>query len=246
MMLRKLAALVRHWVVRRWAGALLKRDLTQPIQTIQPRRTVSLTCLSRSSTSPETARLLADPAGEHFARRLARGEVCVLATAGDHIIGYGWLGFDKWRLDDVGIAVGITDVECVLYDLYAIAEARGSLVGSAIVAGLMHEAKRRGYQGVYCRVSQHNEASKALFSRLGFIRGVSLSCVRLLGRFGVYVVHVDDPHGLGRHIIDATEWLGPSLQVCKTGGGGGIRVRTVGISRRVVPQVPVDLGGPKE
>lgn len=246
MILRRLAALVRRWVVRRWAGTLFRRDLTQQIQTIQPRRAVSLTCLSRSSTRDEAARLLADPGGEHFARRLAGGEVCMLATAGDHIIGYGWLGFDKWRLDDVGIAVGITDVECVLYDLYAIAEVRGALVGSAIVAGLMHEAKQRGYQGVYCRVSRHNEVSKTLFSRLGFVGGVSLSCVRFLGRFGVYVVHLDDPHGFGRHILDAIEWLGPSIQVKKTGAAGRVHIRTSGTTHRLVAQPPLDLRDPKE
>ncbi len=246
MILHAPAALIRRWVVRRWAGTLFRRDLSQQIQTIVPRSAVSLTRLSHVPTGAEARRLLTVQGGQRFAERLADGEVCILANAGERIVGFGWLGFGKWRLDDVGIAVRIGDAECVLYDLYTVAEARGSLVGSAVVVALLEEAKRRGFQGVYCRVSRHNKASKTLFSRLGFVAGLDLSCVRFVGRFGVYVVHVDNRDGFGRHVLEATEWLGPSIQVRKTGAAGRVYICTSGTTHRLVAQPPLDISDPKE
>jgi L-amino acid N-acyltransferase YncA len=246
MMLHAPAALIRRWVVRRWAGTLLRRDLSQQIQTITPRSPVSLTRLSHFPTGAEARRLLTVQGGQRFAQRLADGEVCILANAGDRIVGFGWLGFGKWRLDDVGIAVRIGDAECVLYDLYTLAEARGSLVGSAVVVALLEEAKRRGYQGVYCRVSRHNKASRRLFSRVGFVAGLDLSCVRFLGRFGVYIVRMDNPDGFGKQALQAIEWLGPSILVGKTGAAGRVHIRTSGRTHRLVAQPPLDFSDPKE
>lgn len=249
-MLRATAALIRRWVVRRWAGTLFRRDLSQPIPRVTPSAPVSFACLSRVPTAEEAGQWLAVPGGHRFAQRLADGEVCVLATSGDRsggrIVGFGWLGFGPWRLDDVGIAVRIGDAECVLYDLYAIPDVRGAHIGSAIVAALLEEAKRRAYQAVFCRVSAHNKASRRLFSRLGFERRVDLSCLRVLGRFGVYVVRVDETDHVAKRVLESTEWLGPSIRVGRTGEHGAIQVRTSGPTHHLVARVPMDLSDPKE
>jgi ribosomal protein S18 acetylase RimI-like enzyme len=233
-MARALFSGIRRRVVQRWSGALLRRDLSEPIPIIEPRMAVSVMCVNRVPTREEADRLLSVPGGQQFVQRLAGGHACILANVGDRTVGYGWLAFGKWRLDDLGIVVPIGEAECVLYDLYTEADARGSLIGSTVAVALMQEAKRRGYRGVYCRVSKHNRASKTLFSHLGFLKGADLSCLRLLGKFGGYVLRLDNPGGFGEHLFGAAEWLGPSIQVWKTGARMGIRVRAAGTIHRAV------------
>lgn len=233
-MARALFSAARRRVVQQWSGTLLRRDLSEPVPVIEPRMAVSVMCVNRVPTHEQADRLSLLPGGQRFAQRLASGHVCVVANVGHRTVSYGWLAFGRWRLDDLGIVVPIGDAECVLYDLYTEAEARGCLIGSAVAVALMREAKQRGYQRVYCRVSKHNRASKTLFSHLGFLKGAELSCFRLLSKFGVYLLQLDNPGGFGEHLLGAAEWLGPSIQVWKTGARMGIRLRAAGTVHRAV------------
>ncbi|MEL6641804.1 MAG: GNAT family N-acetyltransferase [Pseudomonadota bacterium] len=81
---------------------------------------------------------------------------------------YGWIG-SVWRAVLVSFLERDTENERFLMDgIFVAPEARGKGVGSALLNGIMEEARKRGFESVRLDVIDTNPRARALYERHGF------------------------------------------------------------------------------
>lgn len=164
---------------------------TSPIPGVRVRRVTpedrsSLQALIRAENPDrETALARLDDA-------LRRGFQGYLAERGEEILGYGWFSVDGTRhpqVDVFGIELGPRDAYGS--DLFAVARYRKHNLPVALTSVAIKDLRARGYQKIYCLVSDDNRGSALVHLRIGFRRidrrrAAALASLILVSRGGLY------------------------------------------------------------
>jgi [ribosomal protein S18]-alanine N-acetyltransferase len=84
----------------------------------------------------------------------------------------GFFGCIAWEDEEAtGLALALlVSEECELLTLGVVPEHRRTGIGSALIASIVDEARRRGARNLFLEVAEDNSAARALYAARGFVQ----------------------------------------------------------------------------
>ena len=167
-------------------------DLTQPLPPI-PAARIPLEIHPLRAEEVETlapAFRVAGLALQEVGRRLARGDVCIIALSGSHLVHFQWAAFSPVRIGGKGESLGLTlhlrAGEAYSYDAVTLVPWRGRGIHPVVSEYLAQYERGRGYTRHILYVNARNRASRKTIARLRRAHTKTVWAFRLLeGRWQV-------------------------------------------------------------
>lgn len=159
-------------------GLLCRLSLAKPLPAC-PAPRVSATFLRvESALVKELAPVMgfADPAP--VLQRLNLGRHCYIARVAGQLAAYGWLTFDKEEIGELGLSVRLLPGEAYIWDCATLPAFRGQRLYPALLASILGELQRTGFQRVWIGMDADNLPSKTGAVLAGFQPVIDILLVR--------------------------------------------------------------------